>query len=296
MKPRITLFLSLFMFCALNLFGQDLIVTNSKEELKTKVVEIDEFLVKYKKFDFQEGPIFSIKKSDVFLIIYSNGSRELFNQNQVVDISTDAQSIQNITSTENAKTNYSQPTISINSPTKISNGNSEKSSMVNSESRTLFNKGEKFFGIGIGTGVLLGSSAGGLATVSIPYVSARFDKIFIQLGETSTLGVGLFASYHSYSTSILGSSNTTNFISGGITSTYYYGISEKLSVGGGVRVLYTSILTSSGSFGVDDVGAVGTIDLDLFGSVYYKATKKLNLFAELSSGISNVNLGVQFHL
>jgi hypothetical protein len=279
------------MFCSFNLFGQDLIITNSKEELKTKIIEIEELLIKYKKFDFQEGPIYSIKKSEVFLIIYSNGTRETFNQKVVESENQSLKKGKNVSEYEKEEQSTS-PSIEPKSTPKEVQTKTDNTKSVGSN-LMLFNKGDKLFGIGIGTGILLGNS-GGIAKVSIPYASARFDKVHMEFGENMAAGGGLFASYHSYSIGVLGSEVNSNVISGGLSGTFYYGISEKLSVGAGLRILYVSF-SSSNNFGYA-TDPVGSINLNIFGAAYYKVGNKLNLFSELSSGISNVNLGVQFHL
>ncbi len=61
-------------------FTQDVIVKNNKEQIAAKVIEIDDVTVKYRLWtERQEGPLYSIKKTDIFLIIYQNGRRETFN-------------------------------------------------------------------------------------------------------------------------------------------------------------------------------------------------------------------------
>lgn len=65
------------------LFCQDIIYKNDKSEIKAKVVEITAEVIKYKKYDQADGPLRNINKSDVFIIIYADGTRELFNQNNV---------------------------------------------------------------------------------------------------------------------------------------------------------------------------------------------------------------------
>ena len=57
---------------------QDLIELKSGEEIKAKIIEITETLIKYKEFEFQTGPIRNIEISKVFMIIYENGKREKF--------------------------------------------------------------------------------------------------------------------------------------------------------------------------------------------------------------------------
>lgn len=58
--------------------AQDIIVKTDKSEIKAKILEIEENTIKYKKFEFQDGPSYNINKSDVFMIIYKNGTRETF--------------------------------------------------------------------------------------------------------------------------------------------------------------------------------------------------------------------------
>lgn len=58
--------------------AQDIIVKSNGEEIKSKVVEITIETIKYKEYEFQDGPIRNIKISDVFMIIYENGKRETF--------------------------------------------------------------------------------------------------------------------------------------------------------------------------------------------------------------------------
>jgi len=60
------------------LFSQDIIVKNDKSEIKAKIIEIQETSIKYKLFEFLEGPLRNISVSDVFMIVYENGKRETF--------------------------------------------------------------------------------------------------------------------------------------------------------------------------------------------------------------------------
>jgi len=62
----------------LNIFAQDIIIKNDKTEYKVKVTEIGEDAIKYKKWEMPDGPVYNLKKSEVFMIIYSNGTRETF--------------------------------------------------------------------------------------------------------------------------------------------------------------------------------------------------------------------------
>lgn len=59
-------------------FSQDTIFKMDGSEIKAKVLEIDEEIIKYRFFNQPEGPIRSLKKKDIFLILYQDGTREKF--------------------------------------------------------------------------------------------------------------------------------------------------------------------------------------------------------------------------
>lgn len=58
----------------------DDLVFKDGSEIKVKVVEITASDIKYKKCDMQEGPNYVVKKSEVFMIKYANGNREVFKE------------------------------------------------------------------------------------------------------------------------------------------------------------------------------------------------------------------------
>lgn len=60
-------------------FAQDLIILRDATEIEAKVIEIRENDVAYKKWDFQDGPNYSIRKIDILFIKYSNGTKEVYN-------------------------------------------------------------------------------------------------------------------------------------------------------------------------------------------------------------------------
>ena len=61
--------------------SQDVITIKSGEDISAKILEIGQTEIKYKKFDNQTGPIYSILKSDVIIVRYENGTKDLFNVN-----------------------------------------------------------------------------------------------------------------------------------------------------------------------------------------------------------------------
>jgi hypothetical protein len=57
--------------------SQDLIIKKTGDEVKAKILEIGSAEIKYKRYDFQDGPIYTISKSEVVLIRYENGINEV---------------------------------------------------------------------------------------------------------------------------------------------------------------------------------------------------------------------------
>lgn len=71
--------LALIMLISANLcFSQDMITMKGGEDIVAKVLEITLTEVKYKKFDFQDGPTYTILKSNTLMIRYHNGSKDIF--------------------------------------------------------------------------------------------------------------------------------------------------------------------------------------------------------------------------
>ncbi len=74
---KLLLTASILLCCSLT-NAQDTIVKRNGEQLLSKILEISATEVKYKKFDFLEGPDFIDSKSNIQLIKYSNGTKEEF--------------------------------------------------------------------------------------------------------------------------------------------------------------------------------------------------------------------------
>jgi len=66
-------------------FSQDIITKYSGEDIQTKVVELTTTEIKYKKFDNLDGPTFTILKSDVLMIRYENGTKDIFIEERKIE-------------------------------------------------------------------------------------------------------------------------------------------------------------------------------------------------------------------
>ena len=79
---KLLLFLS-FVCLTIITNAQDIIILKDGSEINSKVLEVGTSEIKYKKFDNQEGPTYSIFKSDVFMVKYVNGTKDVFAGNLI---------------------------------------------------------------------------------------------------------------------------------------------------------------------------------------------------------------------
>lgn len=59
-------------------YGQDVITKKDGTDIAAKVLEVNTGDIKYKKFDNQQGPTFTMLKSEILIIRYENGSKDVF--------------------------------------------------------------------------------------------------------------------------------------------------------------------------------------------------------------------------
>ena len=83
MKKAIILLAVLFGSMAI-LSAQDIITLKSGDEIKAKVQEIGTDNVKYKKYDNLTGPTYTLLKTEIFMIKYENGEKDIFKDAPVV--------------------------------------------------------------------------------------------------------------------------------------------------------------------------------------------------------------------
>lgn len=83
MKPLLqSLFLAslLVAFMSIPVMAQDVIIKRNGDEIQAQVEEVGQTEIKYKKFENLSGPTYSVSKSDVFMIRYKNGQRDVFEE------------------------------------------------------------------------------------------------------------------------------------------------------------------------------------------------------------------------
>ena len=79
MKTLKKLTATLFLLCVVGMASaQDVIVKKDQSTVMSKVLEITSTEIKYKKWNNQDGPTYSIDRSEVLSINYENGEVEKF--------------------------------------------------------------------------------------------------------------------------------------------------------------------------------------------------------------------------
>lgn len=83
---KLEIIILIFIFSCKISIAQDIIFKINGDEIEAKVLEISPDEIKYKIFKFQDGPTYILNKTDVFMIKYPNGQKDVFsNANQKKD-------------------------------------------------------------------------------------------------------------------------------------------------------------------------------------------------------------------
>jgi hypothetical protein len=73
----------------LKLNAQDVITKKNSDDIKAKVLEVTNSEIKFKRFEDINGPTFSLLKSEVLMVRYENGTKDVFNDKQSTSSSDD---------------------------------------------------------------------------------------------------------------------------------------------------------------------------------------------------------------
>ena len=68
----------LFLLCSVGIPAQDIIVMKDGSTIASKVIEVGQNEIKYKKYNNQDGPLYTISKTSVQSINYQNGAKDTF--------------------------------------------------------------------------------------------------------------------------------------------------------------------------------------------------------------------------
>jgi uncharacterized protein YcfL len=79
-KISFTVFITIFALSSC--FSQDIITKKTAEDIEANVLEVTTSEVKYKRFDNPNGPTFALLKSEILMIRYENGSKDVFTESK----------------------------------------------------------------------------------------------------------------------------------------------------------------------------------------------------------------------
>ena len=81
MKKILLFFILIFLFLN-HCQSQDLLILRSHKQISSKILEVGQTEIKYKKYANQNGPVYVVLKSEVAGIIYENGTKDIFDAEQ----------------------------------------------------------------------------------------------------------------------------------------------------------------------------------------------------------------------
>lgn len=113
----------LFLICiiaSLNVHAQDIITKSNGDEIAVKVLEVNPDNLKYKLWDYMDGPTYTILKSEILLVKYENGHKDVFAGKESAETKGDVQNEQ-ITVTENSE-KENQQVLKLNASAPVSPG------------------------------------------------------------------------------------------------------------------------------------------------------------------------------
>lgn len=89
--------------------AQDIIICRNGDEIESKILKISKSEIEYKKWSNQDGPTYTLEKSEVFMIKYPNGDKDLFKETPAKQ--DDANKETTAEGNEEETEEYSQPIV-----------------------------------------------------------------------------------------------------------------------------------------------------------------------------------------
>ena len=219
----------LFLLLPFGAMAQDQLLFLSGEEETVKIMEVTPDELKYKRWDNIDGPLFTVRKADLFMVKYANGTKEKFEAKAVAPAST-----------ARVPVDYSESERWV---AEIRHKNHKYGDSMQEQNRLCRNK--------INQGITVAALGGGLfwpvgiyylwrgATLSgySPQVEVAFGALTLAAGSAMiTVGavrIGKFIRYRNYLSTKAGQAYVTPVL---LNSQQYQGASVMNSPGYGVTV------------------------------------------------------------
>ena len=86
---RILLLFAILMCSNVLCDAQDLIITKNGDEIQAKILEVSPKTVTYKRFSNPDGPNFVLNTSDIIMVRYENGEKDIFDEAPTISYTVD---------------------------------------------------------------------------------------------------------------------------------------------------------------------------------------------------------------
>lgn len=192
---RITLYaLVMVLLFASQSFSQDRLFFLNGDETDVKITEVSSSEVKYKRLDNQEGPTFSTLKSELFMIKYANGQKEMIaaatpepTQPATTEAAVTEQQYSE-TATTTPSSGLSSAVVIPNEPMASSTSATDKWGRTEAENRSLYKKKIVKGGILMGTGVGVASVGAGLFAIGNNRLTSNVQTAYMATGAILVVG------------------------------------------------------------------------------------------------------------
>jgi hypothetical protein len=235
-------------------FAQDRLFFLNGDEQDVKITEVSSSEVKYKRLDNLEGPSFSTLKSELFMIKYANGDKEMIAAQTAEPAPAQQEeyaTYDDVQTTTNSGSGLSSAVIVTDEPTSASPTNVDKWGRTEAENRGLYKKkivkGAVVLGVGgamaIPGVVLFGlatryDAAGGVTQVADTY---RIAGALLTVGGTAMIiaGAAVMGSSAKYKKRANQLANGTARLTPTLLNdTHFSGVNVKSNLGYGVSFSY----------------------------------------------------------
>jgi len=157
MTKRIFILVVATLLSVAGAWAQDIITLRNGDDIEALVQEIGTDDVKYKKFENPNGPNYTLKKSEIFLIRYANGSKDVFKDEAPVPST-------NQTNAQSRNNNQPDPPVDYNTFLQLRKDDDKMAEFLKTNDRYLY---EQFY-----RGASLRNTGGGLLATGLIFTVA----------------------------------------------------------------------------------------------------------------------------
>jgi len=162
-KMRVFLVLVAVIGFGISANAQDVITLKNGTDINALVQKIGDVEIEYKKFDNPTGPNYTLKKSEILIIRYANGSKDIFSEEEKTDVSNSESETEKVYLPENKQ---------IMEDVTPTNGNNKKAKNSNNDLPRVSQKFKRdAFGLDLGVGGFKEYDDGDPSSAKLSYMS-----------------------------------------------------------------------------------------------------------------------------